>query len=65
MVAPHAARVRRHTREFHVEAEVVVAGGAFETFAAGHAGLDGDAVAYLEMGDLGAGPDDFARAFVA
>jgi hypothetical protein len=42
-----------------------VAGGAFETFSAGHAGFDGDAVAYLEMGNFGAGPDDFAGAFVA
>jgi hypothetical protein len=52
MVAPHAARVWRDSRELHVEAEVVVAGGALKTFAAGHAGLDGDAVAFLEMCDL-------------
>lgn len=64
MIAPHTARVRRHSRELHVEAEVVVTSGAFEAFAAGHAGLDSDAVAGLKMSDFGAGPDDFAGAFV-
>jgi hypothetical protein len=64
MVPPHAARVRRHSREFHIQAEVVVAAGAFEAFPARYAGLDGDAVPGLEMCYRGAGPDDFARAFV-
>ena len=65
VVPPHAARVWRHSREFHIETEVVVAAGAFEAFPAGNAGLDSDAVTGFEVGDLGAGPDDFARAFVA
>ena len=65
VVPPHAARVWRHSREFHIETEVVVAAGAFEAFPAGYTGLDGNAVAGLEVGDLGAGPDDFSRAFVA
>jgi hypothetical protein len=60
VVAAHTARVRWHSREFHIQAEVVVAAGAFEAFPAGYAGLDGDAIAYLEMGDFGAGPNDFA-----
>ena len=65
VVSSHAAGVRRHSREFHVEAEVIVAAGAFEAFPARHAGLDGGAVTGFEVGDFGAGPDDFARAFVA
>jgi len=65
VVPPHAARVRRHSREFHIEAEVVVAAGAFEAFPTWHAGLDGDAVAGLEVCYCGAGPNNLARAFVA
>ena len=65
VVSSHAAGVRRHSREFHVEAEVVVAAGAFEAFPAGYTGLDGDTVAGLEVGDFGTSPDNFAGAFVA
>lgn len=65
VVAAHAAGVRRDTGELDVEAQVVVAAGALEAVAAGDARLDGDAVARFQMGDVRAGPDDLAGAFVA
>lgn len=65
MIAPHTARVRRHSRELDIEAQIVVSAGAFEAFPTGHAGLDGDAVACFKVADFGPRPDDLSRAFVA
>jgi len=50
--------------ECDVWTEVIVASRADEAFVAGNTGLDGDAVAGAEMGDVAAGVDDDAGAFV-
>jgi len=65
MVAAHAASIRRHTRELHIETKIVVPTGAFEAVAARDSRLNGYAVTRFEVLHIGAGPDDFAGAFVA
>lgn len=65
MVAAHAASVRRHAREFHIGTQIVVPAGTFEAVAARDSRLDSYTVARLEVRYVGAGPDDFAGAFVA
>ena len=59
------AVVGRRARELHQGAEVVVPALALRTAPAGHAGLEGDAVAGLEGGDGGADAVDGACGFVA
>ncbi|TKW52727.1 hypothetical protein CTA1_11257 [Colletotrichum tanaceti] len=65
LVALDGAVVRVDAGELDVLAEVVAAVGAEEALAAGHAGLDGDAVAGLEVPDALAAADDDAGGLVA
>lgn len=64
MVSPDTAMVGRGASEFHACAEVVLACGAVVAFVARDAGLDGDAVARLEVCYVGADAEDLAGAFV-
>ena len=59
------AIVRVHARKADLLAEIIAPVAAQEARLAGHAGLDGDAVADREVRHVGAEPDDDARGFVA
>jgi hypothetical protein len=65
MVAANTAVVRRRAAECYIWAEVVLPCGAVVAFLAGHTGLDGYAVARLQVRDIEANGDDLSGGFVA
>lgn len=65
VIAPHTAGMGRNAGKLDIKAEVIASARTFETTATRKTGLDGNAVARLEVSDLGASPDDLAGGFVA
>lgn len=65
VIPANRAVERRHSREFHISAEIILARGAVEAFVAWHARLDCYTIADLEMLDVAARGDDDAGAFMA